>query len=404
MKIGILTFHRAYNYGAFLQCYALMCSLQSQGHYVEVIDFTPSYLMDGYKKIRLFEKKRIETNNQLLFFIKDTLYKIINWNYIKSRNAFEIIRNHSIDSSIGILNLSEEGVISDELEVFQRQVANKYDAIIVGSDAVWNDYQTQCPYVYYLENVDCKYKISFSASAYGMSYERKTDNQLNRIKTDLLEFDLLSCRDSYTEKYISNLLGKDIFHVCDPTLLLDIKKFSKYKDAGKNKLENAGVNFEKKLIFLMGDNKLGKELRKNIDSNDYMIIGVYNYNKYADVNVSELNPLEWAAVFPFFDFTVTTYFHCTIFSLLNGVPTIAVDKRTDFSSVHKSKIRDLLERLNLMESYLSSDDISVKLPEVLESIMKSSDIEVWRKKVINSIDAERESALAYIQLIGKLEG
>ena len=39
MKIGILTFHNAINYGAVLQCYALKEFLSMRGHVVEVIDY-----------------------------------------------------------------------------------------------------------------------------------------------------------------------------------------------------------------------------------------------------------------------------------------------------------------------------------------------------------------------------
>lgn len=38
-RIGILTFHRAHNYGAVLQYYALQCFLQSQGYQANVIDY-----------------------------------------------------------------------------------------------------------------------------------------------------------------------------------------------------------------------------------------------------------------------------------------------------------------------------------------------------------------------------
>lgn len=39
MKIGILTFHRAENFGAVLQCLALQNYLISKGNEVEVIDY-----------------------------------------------------------------------------------------------------------------------------------------------------------------------------------------------------------------------------------------------------------------------------------------------------------------------------------------------------------------------------
>ena len=41
MKIGILTFHWATNYGAVLQCYALQTYLESLGHEVTIINYKP---------------------------------------------------------------------------------------------------------------------------------------------------------------------------------------------------------------------------------------------------------------------------------------------------------------------------------------------------------------------------
>lgn len=39
MKVGILTFHTATNYGAVLQCYALQTALEKCGYTVEVINY-----------------------------------------------------------------------------------------------------------------------------------------------------------------------------------------------------------------------------------------------------------------------------------------------------------------------------------------------------------------------------
>lgn len=49
MKIGILTFHAAKNYGAVLQCRCLYEVLRSLGHDVSVIDYRPEYLTAPYK-------------------------------------------------------------------------------------------------------------------------------------------------------------------------------------------------------------------------------------------------------------------------------------------------------------------------------------------------------------------
>ena len=45
MNIGIITFHRAYNYGAVLQCYALQRILTIiGGQNVKVIDYINPYI------------------------------------------------------------------------------------------------------------------------------------------------------------------------------------------------------------------------------------------------------------------------------------------------------------------------------------------------------------------------
>ncbi|MCD8317941.1 MAG: polysaccharide pyruvyl transferase family protein, partial [Paraprevotella sp.] len=47
MRIGILTYSSAHNYGAMLQCYALQEFLKTLGHTVYVIDYRPDYFQYG---------------------------------------------------------------------------------------------------------------------------------------------------------------------------------------------------------------------------------------------------------------------------------------------------------------------------------------------------------------------
>ena len=57
MKIGILTFHLAHNYGAVLQCYALQEVLGRMGHQVSIINYQqpsePPKKIDELKSINL---------------------------------------------------------------------------------------------------------------------------------------------------------------------------------------------------------------------------------------------------------------------------------------------------------------------------------------------------------------
>ena len=51
MKIGVITFHRAINYGAALQTYALQRAISDLGFDTEVIDYRCEHMENLYKLI-----------------------------------------------------------------------------------------------------------------------------------------------------------------------------------------------------------------------------------------------------------------------------------------------------------------------------------------------------------------
>ena len=52
-KIGILTFHRAINYGACLQAYALKKYIKDQGNECDIIDYHCPAIEDFYSRVFL---------------------------------------------------------------------------------------------------------------------------------------------------------------------------------------------------------------------------------------------------------------------------------------------------------------------------------------------------------------
>lgn len=75
MKIGILTFHCAHNYGAVLQCYALQQVLKRLGCTVEVVDYRPYPLKAAYE---IFNFRRFLYKNPLLF-VKQIISEILSF-------------------------------------------------------------------------------------------------------------------------------------------------------------------------------------------------------------------------------------------------------------------------------------------------------------------------------------
>ena len=108
-KIGILTFHRAHNYGAVWQCYALKQACESLGHEVETIDYNPfgSYTILGSLHHRP---------------------------YVALRYIINMVRFSRFVSKR--LNLTIKRYI-DQRQL--KQDAPKDNVYIVGSDTVWSN-------------------------------------------------------------------------------------------------------------------------------------------------------------------------------------------------------------------------------------------------------------------------
>ena len=79
MRIGIITYHRAFNYGAVLQCFALQELLKSMDHEIQVVDYRQPFIEKLYRpsimeqtwqnkfsiKALLAIPSKIKTRNQL---------------------------------------------------------------------------------------------------------------------------------------------------------------------------------------------------------------------------------------------------------------------------------------------------------------------------------------------------
>ena len=122
MKLGILTFHGAHNYGAVLQCYALQEVLTKMGHDVYVIDYRQPYINEVYK---IFSFQILKRKMKNLGAVADYVrYNIFRASAIKKR------REHFEEFTSKYLNLT--------LPCDAESVPVDFDAYIIGSDQVWS--------------------------------------------------------------------------------------------------------------------------------------------------------------------------------------------------------------------------------------------------------------------------
>lgn len=205
MKIGIITFHRAHNYGAVLQCYALSQVLKSMGNHVEVVDYYPTYLRSQYN---LFPSIK----GGLLLWLKH-LIKVIPILNIK------IKRMRLFNSFINTLPLSAcqyDENISD---------IKGYDVLFFGSDQIWNPLLSNGVdkiFSGFFEHYGTSF-ISYAASTNPKLCSDEYKSYFNKI---IESFDKISVRENSLANYLNNLQMNIAVTVLDPVLLLSKKEWT----------------------------------------------------------------------------------------------------------------------------------------------------------------------------------
>lgn len=337
-RIGILTYHRSINYGAFMQCYSLVNKLKQDfsGNDFEVIDYVTEMSYNRYipsLSNYLNSGSRLKQLGKLLFSPKQIYYK---------KSIYEAFQKDLVR-----LPLSSDYWISDSPTRFYNDIKGKYDIIIVGSDCIWEYKHYPFPSAYFLcEDID-SIKMSYAASVDRMHSSEISESERDYLAKAWGAFSYLGVRDISTENFMKSISSSlNYSHNCDPSFLLDLNSLHDYQLRAKKKLISRGIDVSKPIIGIMGGDKLGALIRSHFGK-DFQIVSLFYNNRYADAFMNDLTPLEWATIFSFFNLTVTRFFHGSIYSLINGTPTITVDDWWSHDSHHLSKLADLYNRLKL---------------------------------------------------------
>lgn len=317
MNIGILTYHRARNYGAFLQSVALCSRLNEESDIkAEIIDFDTLRAQKAYA-IRPLSVKGLYHFNKTIFDIE--MKKAFERGYEKTK-----------------LFRSEKTLISDNIVEFQRFVNNKYDVIIVGSDEVWNTSNFRgFAQPYFLIGVEGCRKFSYAASA-RCDYSKLSQDAHKLLRKGLQEFEFISVRDSLTYNQVlgEGVPADKITISCDPSFLYN---FNVERKDVNDIVKNKKIDARKRNILVLCENKA---VCKSIYSELHNEYNLITAAIYANGFISEPNidPFEWMELIKSVDFVISSFFHGSCYSLLNDTPFIAVAS----SASRRSKLQDLL--------------------------------------------------------------
>lgn len=321
MRIGILTFHWATNYGAVLQAYALQIYLEKQGCDVQIIDYMPSS----------YEKKIIKC-----FFVKKP--------WVIKKNIIDFYKEKSIAYfRKKYLKTSRRYYSLEEL----RMNPPNYEVYICGSDQIWNPYFT----LQGEGNVTTSYFLDFGNEkivriAYAVSFGcNEYSSKVKNIVTPLLDrFKVISVREKSGSDIVKSMGYNNVYLMPDPSLLLSAKDYDNIIGSSDSYTEDC-------FFYIIHSHQyLIKRIEKYFNNDLKEKIVSTKKNRYSVMSIEK-----WLIHIKNSKIVVTNSFHGIVLSIIYKKQFIAVPVEGSGSSMN-DRIITFLEQFNLHERILDIYD------------------------------------------------
>lgn len=313
MKIGIITFHWATNYGAVLQAFALQQYLESCEYEVEIINYVP-------------------------FKVKALLILLA----IRKHKPAELLREYKLNKFRKKYLPLSKGMYHSSASL--KRNCHKYDAYICGSDQVWNEWfvlssETNPNLSYYLDFVKVdKARISYATS---FGTDKLSDKVVNLIKPEMQKFKKISVRES-TGKVIVENMGLQAALAADPTLLLKRESYERL-------MENKRIKERYQLFsYILHENQATAKA-----VNDYIYKKYFHTGIDKKYNSEPISILEWLYNIKNAKFVVTNSFHGAIFSTIFHTPFVVLPVE---NSGMNDRIATLLQAVGLTGRVIETFD------------------------------------------------
>lgn len=326
MKVGILTFHAAHNYGAMLQAYATQHAVRQLGHDANVIDYHPP---SAARNNRVYKWKDSPRH-----WLKNGALALHHNEWSRRYNRFETFKSEELRLSRHYASLQAITAAPPE-----------FDAYIAGSDQVWNSERGISP-VWLLHFVREGRKI-----AYGPSFGSETVPAAQEavFQRYLPTFDALSCREEQGCALIRDMTGLQAEQVVDPTLLLTIDKWNAVASPAEIAQPYLLVYcMEFTPAFRMLVDKIARALGLYVVS---IAGGAINRLGAVDRVIRDAGPGEFVALFKNASFVCTNSFHGTAFSINFSKNFVALPHST-----RNSRLSSLLALTSLQHRQLTRPD------------------------------------------------
>lgn len=301
MKIGLITYHSAYNFGSVLQAFATLKIINDIKGDCTIINY------------RTKEQRRIYSifpwNKGVLFF-KSVIKNMI----LLPKYKLRVLRQSKYEDFFRkYFELTEELIEPEDVY----GIWNRFDTIVSGSDQIWNKHSNELDKVdwkymmpYLLHGYD-GYKISYASSVVNM-----TDSELEYIMKDVQIFDSISIRERSACDFLNVKYNLNAKNVLDPTLLLSKEQWERYLPIKENNEDyilyyalDSFKNIKKSLSIIK---KYGLTLNKKIK----VIAPMTFVTSDRDIQfIYDAGPIDFLELINNANFIITDSYHGTLFSI-----------------------------------------------------------------------------------------
>lgn len=367
MKIGILTIHRIYNHGSFLQAFAVKSiveGLRPGGIECQFIDW-PLKDSDAVQNFGQLPKS-LRSPHSLTFLIHKKLGHSIYCRDVEVAWLYnELAKKY--------FNQCHEYLKVDSIANYKTD----YDLIIVGSDEAFNCTQDDAKwnglFCFTLNNANI---ISYAASFGYSTVERLCEYKVeNTVKSGLNSYKSISVRDNNSQDIIEHLTNrKSLIHL-DPVFIYD---YSNYIPK---------IKFTRKFILVynyynrINDPDFIVRVRKFAKEHGLKIISIFEYCPWADQNVA-LTSFEVLAYYINASYVITDTFHGVVLSIKFNKRFCTFVRDSNYNKLHY-----ILERFGLTSQIIEKPE---SFPSILFNHIK------W-DMVNKEIAQERERSVTYFK-------
>lgn len=333
MKTGLVTFYHIHHYGAALQAAATERAVETLGHECEIIDYFVNQDNALFRRPTGLGSAAADAHTALHYQALKTRYE-----------RFEqFSRDHLRISAHRYLSAAE-----------LRQAQLPYDAILSGSDQIWN------PKIFPNGHFDPVFFGAFSDRrkiAYAPSFgiPKVPEDMEQELRSYLGAFSHLSVRERQGQAIVTEVTGQTVPVVLDPTLLLTAEQWSAaasrhmVAQGGRQALTPQGY------ILCYCINRPGalapyiQEFARRSGLPVVQLCGIRQKVHPKARCILDAGPAEFLELFENAAFVFTNSFHGTVFSTQFRIPFFTAVSPAELADPESSRTFSLLSRLGLSD-------------------------------------------------------